>query len=91
MATNAAILYVAAATKSLQLCPTLCDPYRRQPTKAPLSLGFSRQEYWSGFPLPSPKLYVRFCKFAKEGLTRIQQCNQVYSYGVDGSSFECLS
>ena len=21
---------------------------------APLSMGFSRQEYWSGFPLPSP-------------------------------------
>ena len=22
--------------------------------QAPLSLGFSRQEYWNGFPLPSP-------------------------------------
>ena len=21
---------------------------------APLSMGFSRQEYWSGFPFPSP-------------------------------------
>ena len=29
-------------------------PHRWQPTKAPLSLGFSRQEYWSGLPLPSP-------------------------------------
>ena len=26
---------IAAAAKSLQLCPTLCDPHRRQPTKLP--------------------------------------------------------
>ena len=32
---------------SLQSCPSLCDPgdHSRQ---APLSLGFSRQEHWSG-------------------------------------------
>jgi len=24
--------------------------------QAPLSLGFSRQEYWSGLPFPSPRL-----------------------------------
>ena len=29
-------------------------PHRRQPTKAPMSLGFSRQEHWSGLPFPSP-------------------------------------
>ena len=29
-------------------------PHRRQPTQAPLSLGFSRQEHWSGLPFPSP-------------------------------------
>ena len=23
--------------------------------QAPLSMGFSRQEYWSGLPLPSPR------------------------------------
>ena len=44
----------AAAAKSLHSCPTLCDPIRRQPTRLPLSLGFSRQEYWSGLPFPSP-------------------------------------
>ena len=27
--------------------------HRQQPTKL-LSLGFSRQEYWSGLPFPSP-------------------------------------
>ena len=42
----------AAATKSLQSCPTLCDP--RGAHQAPPSLGFSRQEHWSGLPFPSP-------------------------------------
>ena len=27
--------------------------------QAPPSVGFSRQEYWSGVPLPSPKTYSR--------------------------------
>ena len=45
----------AAAAKSLQSCPTLCDPTDGSPTyKAPLSLGFTRQEHWSGLPFPSP-------------------------------------
>ena len=26
-------------------------------------MGFSRQEYWSGVPLPSPKCYVTSCKY----------------------------
>ena len=36
-----------------QLCPTLCDPWTVA-RQAPLSMGFSRQECWSGLPLPSP-------------------------------------
>ena len=44
---------IAAAAKSLQSCPTLCDP-RTAAHQAPLSTGFSRQEYWSGLPFPSP-------------------------------------
>ena len=91
---------IAAAAKSLQSCPTLCDPIDRSPLgssvpgilqartlewvaissssawkwkvkvkslnrawllatpwtaayQAPLSMGFSRQKYWSGLPLPS--------------------------------------
>ena len=31
----------------------LCATHRRQPTRLP-SLGFSRQEHWSGLPFPSP-------------------------------------
>ena len=92
----------AAAAKSPQSCPTLCDPIDGRPPgsaipgtlqartlewvaisfsnawkwkvkvklpsrvwlsatpwtaahEAPLSMGFSRQEYWSGVPLPSPR------------------------------------
>ena len=42
-----------AAAKSLQSCPTLCDPVTAA-HQAPPSLGFSRQERWSGLPFPSP-------------------------------------
>ena len=36
-----------------QPCPTLCDPRDCRPP-APLSMGFPRQEYWSGLPFPPP-------------------------------------
>ena len=42
-----------AAAKSLQSCPILCDPIDGKPPGFP-SLGFSRQEHWSGLPFPSP-------------------------------------
>ena len=42
-----------AAAKSLQSCPTLCLPIDCN-HQAPLSMGFSSQEYWSGLPCPSP-------------------------------------
>ena len=44
----------AAAAKSLHSCPTLCDPIDGS-HQAPPSLGFPRQEHWSGLPFPSPK------------------------------------
>ena len=97
-------LTAGAAAKSLQSCPTLCDPRDGSPLgssvpgilqarilewvaisfsnawkwkvtvkslsrarlsatprtaayQAPPSMGFSRQEYWSGVPLPSPLRY----------------------------------
>ena len=50
---NSLISFAAAAAKSLQLCPTLCDPRDGSPRGSP-SLGFSRQEHWSGLPFPSP-------------------------------------
>ena len=36
-----------------QSCLTLCDPMDCR-CQAPLSMGFSRQKYWSGLPFPSP-------------------------------------
>ena len=48
----------AAAAESLQSCPTLCDPIDGSPPGSP-SLGFSRQEHWSGLPFPSPMHKVK--------------------------------
>ena len=56
---------IAAAAKWLQSYPTLCDPIDGSlpgspvpgipaAHQAPPSLGFSRQEHWSGLPFPSP-------------------------------------
>ena len=100
-------IHTAAAAKSLQSCPTLCDPMDGSPPgspvprilqartmewvaisfsnawkwkvkvkslsrvrllatpwtaayQAPPSTGFSRQEYWSGVPLPSPAYILHF-------------------------------
>ena len=39
--------------KSLQSCLTLCDPMDCS-HQAPLPMGFSRQEHWSGLPCPPP-------------------------------------
>ena len=43
----------AAAAKSLQSCLALCNPMDCG-CQAPLSMGFSTQESWSGLPLPPP-------------------------------------
>ena len=100
----------AAAAKSLQSCPTLCDPIDGSPWgspvpgilqartlewvaisfsnawkwkgkvkslsrvrlfatpwtvayQAPWSMGFSRQEYWSGVPSPSPIQMLSWLKY----------------------------
>ena len=100
---------IVAAAKSLQLCPTLCNPRDGSPPgspvpgtlqartlewaamsfsnawkwkvngkslsrvwllatpwtaayQAPPSMGFSRQEYWSGMLLPSPGVVLFSCK-----------------------------
>ena len=105
--TEFGLFYYSAAAKSLQLCPTLCDPIDNSPLgssvpgilqarilewiaisfsnawkwkvkgkllsrawllatswtaayQAPPSMGFSRQGYWSGVPLPSPLLFIYY-------------------------------
>ena len=45
--TNMDMLYSA-----IQSCPTLCNTVYY--SQAPLSTGFSRQEYWNGLPFPTP-------------------------------------
>ena len=44
------LLLLLSRFSCVGLCVTLWTVARQ----APLSLGFSRQEYWSGLPLPSP-------------------------------------
>ena len=110
MPTLLSIIYTA---KSLQSCPTLCDPIDGSPPgspvpgilqartlewvaisfsnawkwkvkvkslsrvqllatpwtaayQAPPSMGFSRQEYWNGVPLPSPLNNIKRASFAHE-------------------------
>ena len=41
-------IYTCSVTRS---CPTL---QHHGLSQAPLSMGFSRQEYWSGLPFPLP-------------------------------------
>ena len=41
-----------------QSCLTLCDPMDCVVHQAPLSMGFPRQEYWSGLPSPSHLPYA---------------------------------
>ena len=45
---------VKSESEVSQSCPTLSDPMTAA-YQAPPSIGFSRQEYWSGVPFPSPK------------------------------------
>ena len=49
---------------SLQSCPTLCDPRDGSPPGSQ-SLGFSRQEHWSGLPFPSPMHETKKWKWSR--------------------------
>ena len=46
---------VKSESEVAQSCLTLATPWTAA-YQAPLSTGFSRQEYWSGVPVPSPML-----------------------------------
>ena len=41
-------------SEAAQSCPTLCNRMDYIACQAPPSMGFSRPEYWSGLPFPSP-------------------------------------
>ena len=44
----------AERSEVTQSCPILCNPMDCVAYQAALSIGFSRQGYWSGLPFPSP-------------------------------------
>ena len=46
---------VKSESEIAQSCPTLATPWTAA-YQAPLSMGFSRQKYQSGVPLPSPRV-----------------------------------
>ena len=60
--------------KSLSRARLLATPWTAA-SQAPPSMGFSRQEYWSGVPLPSPTL-------SEEYLNREFE-NSCYVYSFD--------
>ena len=53
---------VNSESEVTESCPTLNDPWAGA-YQAPLSMGFSRQEYWSGVPSPSPQGTMRRSTF----------------------------
>ena len=57
---------VKSESEVTQSCPTLRDPMDCS-QQAPPSMGFSRQEYWSGVPLPSPHMAYRNCYLESSG------------------------
>ena len=126
---------IAAAAKSCQLCPTLCDPIDGSPPgspvpeilqartpawvaisfsnawkwnvkvkslscvrllaipwtvayQAPPSIGFSRQKYWSGLPLPSLKTCTTNIEYLwKPNKNSTRKCRQMYHLFVLMHSF----
>ena len=46
--------YMRVDSKSLQVTTQLCETPWTVAHQAPLSMGFSMQQYWSGLPFPSP-------------------------------------
>ena len=52
--------------KSLSRVRLLATPWTAV-YQAPLSMGFSRQEYWSGVPLPSPLVVLNSLNFCMSG------------------------
>ena len=56
------VMINAAFVHIYQSCTTLSDPMDCS-LPGSSSMGFSRQEYWSGLPLPSPSMGFNSLKF----------------------------
>ena len=61
-------------------CLTLATPWTVA-CQAPLSMGFSRQEYWSGLPFPSPGVFPT--QESNPGLLHYRQI--LYRLSYEGS------
>src|SRR5574338_1150375 len=66
---------VESESEVAQLCPTLSDPMDCSLTGSSIH-GFSRQEYWSGVPLPSPTSFYKQAKNPQNCLLTI--INRIY-------------
>ena len=78
--------YVLSRFSRVRLCATLWTAA----LQAPLSTGFSRQEYWSGLPFLSPKgspnqLYFNF----KNSLSKICKINKILILHMYASTYVC--
>ena len=69
-----------------QLCPTLCDPMDYSLPASP-SMGFSRQEYWGGFPFPSPGIFTT--QELNPGLLNCRQTLYPLSH-LEAYTFKCI-
>ena len=77
--------FVAAAAKSLQSCPTLCDPRDGSPPGSTVP-GFSRQ-YWSGWPLPSPQGLLSSILSMSDTVTVSYNCISFFTHLTHPFSF----
>ena len=60
--------------------------------QAPPSMGFSRQEYWSGMPLPSPHMSSGNCKHMSIRMAKIQNTDNIkcwWAFGATGMLIHC--
>ena len=73
---------VKSESEVAQSCPTLCDPMDCN-LHVRKSMGFSRQEYWSGLPLPSPGIFPT--QGSNSGLLHCRQT--LYHLTHQGSHF----
>ena len=69
----------------VQLCPTLATPWTVA-HQAPPSMEFSRLEYWSGVPLPSPIHAIGECKVLWE--CRRRRCHIILRKSEKELTFE---
>ena len=71
------LLLLLSRFSRVQLCPTP----QTAAHQAPLSMGFSKQEYWSGLPFPSPRRLWGQSLTANSEYACIPTCGQVSSPG----------